>query len=171
MPTAVEAAQHICLSPSRFRDLVAQGVIARKPASKYSLTKVREAYIKHMQKVAAGRGSDGGKALSERRARLADLQGDAVELKNAVARGDYVLKDVMVEVVRQDYMVVRNSALAMAGKLSDRLSGRVYTRAEVSGVITGEVHEWLTDLSKPERAEHLASGDDGDGSDDPKETT
>jgi len=32
MVTAVEAAQHICLSPSRFRDLVAQGVFKRMPS-------------------------------------------------------------------------------------------------------------------------------------------
>jgi hypothetical protein len=108
--------------------------------------------------------------LSSERALLAKSQRRTVDLKHQLLSGQSVLKDVMVEVIRQDYMVVRNSALAMAGKLSDQLSGKVYTRAEVSGVITSEVHQWLTDLSKLGRAEHLmdeaASGDDGDSGDD-----
>src|SRR3981081_3663724 len=68
MVTAVKAARHICLSPSRFRDLVDAGVFARMPPGKYDLTTVREAYCLHAQRVMAGRGDDGGKSLSERRA-------------------------------------------------------------------------------------------------------
>jgi len=44
MATAVEAARHLHLSPSLFRDDVAQGVIERKPSGRYDFDEVREQY-------------------------------------------------------------------------------------------------------------------------------
>src|ERR1700722_3717415 len=112
MATAVKAGKHICLSPSRFRDLVAEGVFERMPAGKYDLTTIREAYCLHMQKIAAGRAADGGAALSTQRARLADAQASAAEFKNAQAQGSVVELSVMRRQLEYVFSVLREIALS-----------------------------------------------------------
>jgi len=107
MATAVEAAQHIFLSPSRFRDLVAQGVFKRKPAGKYVLDEVREAYCLHAQKVMAGRIDEGGKSLSASRARLASAQAARAEMRNAVEVSEFVAVATAARLVETDFRIVR----------------------------------------------------------------
>jgi phage terminase Nu1 subunit (DNA packaging protein) len=150
MVTAVKAARHICLSPSRFRDLVDAGVFARMPPGKYDLTTVREAYCLHAQRVMAGRGDDGGKSLSERRARLADAQAQAAEMKNAIMRGDYVSLRLVGEAIEREYSIVRERVLTTPGKCADSLTP--YTpkdRKAILEILRDEAHAALTDLSTP----------------------
>jgi phage terminase Nu1 subunit (DNA packaging protein) len=90
MATATEAADHVFISPSRFRDLIGVGTITRMPAGKYNLHKVREEYCRNAQRVMQGRAAEGGAALSTQRARLATAQAEAAELKNDVRRGDFI---------------------------------------------------------------------------------
>jgi hypothetical protein len=87
MSTASEAALHICLSVSRFRDLVAEGVFKRMPPGKYSLKVIRETYCRHAQKRMAGRAADGGENLSMQRAKLASVQTARLEFEAARETG------------------------------------------------------------------------------------
>jgi hypothetical protein len=107
--------------------------------------------------------------LSTERAKLAKSQRRAVDLKHRILSNQVVDKDVMRTFIERDYSVVRDSALAMSGKLSDRLSGAVFTRGEAAALIRSDVTEWLNVLSKENRAGELVeaacSGDyieDGD---------
>jgi hypothetical protein len=148
MVTAVKAGKHICLSPSRFRDLVDAGVFERMPPGKYDLTTVREAYCLYAQKVMQGRGDDGGKALSERRGRLAEAQTVAVEMKNRIASREYVRLASVVERVEEHYVIVRERVLTMPGKISDSLMP--YTpkdREAIMEILRAEAYDALTDLS------------------------
>jgi hypothetical protein len=148
MVTAVKAADHISLSPSRFRDLVAAGVFERQPPGKYDLDVIRPAYCLHMQKVAAGRGSDHGAALSTQRARLATAQSERAELANLVSRGHYVSLLAVKEVLEGHFVIIRERLLTMEGKISDGLTP--YTpkdRAAIMEILHAETYEALNDLS------------------------
>ena len=115
MATATQAAAHICLSVSRFRDLIGT-VFERQPSGRYDLDVIRENYCRYAQKVMQGRTDDGGKALSQRRGRLAEAQTQAVELKTAILSGEYVRLSSVVHVVEEQYAVVRERVLSTPGK-------------------------------------------------------
>jgi hypothetical protein len=150
MATAVKAAKHICLSPSRFRDLVDAGVFERMPPGKYDLTTVREAYCRYAQKVMQGRGDDHGKALSERRGRLAEAQTVAVELKNRITNGEFVRLDAVQRYYERHLVVFRERSLSVPGKSADRLTPHcTEDRGEIEEVLRSEIYEMLEDLSSP----------------------
>lgn len=149
MATAAQAAKHICLSVSRFRDLIGT-VFERQPSGRYDLTTIREAYCLHAQKVMAGRADDGGKALSERRGRLAEAQTQAVELKTAIMSGEYVSLDAVQRIWESDLIVFRERSLSVPGKCADSL--QPFTpkdRGEIEEILRSEIYDMLTDLSDP----------------------
>jgi phage terminase Nu1 subunit (DNA packaging protein) len=148
MATAAKAAKHICLSVSRFRDLVDEGVFERRPSGQYSLDVIREAYCLHAQKVMQGRGADHGAALSTQRARLAEAQTAAAEIKNAVSRGEFVSLSAMQRIAENHYSVVRERVLSTPGKSADRLTSYcAEDRGRIMEILTEEARDALTDLS------------------------
>jgi hypothetical protein len=150
MATAVTAARHICLSASRFRDLVAAGVFKRMPAGKYDLRTIREAYCLHMQKIAQGRAADGGAALSTQRARLADALANAAEFKNAQSMGGFVSLPLFQKHFEDDLIVLRERALSTPGKIADGLQPFTpLDRAAIHDVVRGEIFEMLDDMANP----------------------
>jgi len=150
MATAATAARHICLSVSRYRDLIGEGVFKRMPAGKYDLRVIRETYCRHMQKIAAGRGADNGAALSTQRARLADAQAQRAEFENVRMMGGYVSLEVFKKQFITSLMTMRERALSTPGKISDGL--QPYTpkdRDAIYEIVKGEIYEMLEDLSNP----------------------
>ena len=148
MATAAKAAKHICLSISRFRDLVDSEVIARQPPGQYDLTVVRESYIPHMQKLAAGRGADHGAALSTQRARLATAQAVAAEMKTAALTGQLVSLDLVEKKLAPLFGNFREQALSMPGKTADAVAQACGgDRALIFNIIDTEVREMLAELA------------------------
>jgi phage terminase Nu1 subunit (DNA packaging protein) len=148
MATAAKAAKHICLSVSRFRDLVDEGVFERQPSGQYNLDVIREAYCRHAQKVMQGRGADHGAALSTQRARLAEAQTAAAEIKNAVSRGEFVSLAGVQRVVEDQYSVVRERTLSTPGKCADRLTPHcAEDRGQILQILMEEARDALTDWS------------------------
>jgi phage terminase Nu1 subunit (DNA packaging protein) len=146
MATAAQAAAHIFISISRFRDLVSQGTIKHQPNGKYDLDKVREQYIRNLQRVATGRGGEeGGTQLTKQRAEYAKEQTLSMKLKNAIVRGDYVSLELFAKKVDAMILVVRERILTIPGKLADKLSMR--TRDEIDLILREEVYEALNELS------------------------
>src|ERR1017187_8000484 len=96
--TAATAAEHCCISPSRFRDLIDLGVISRQTSKGYNLNVCRREYITHLQRTAAGRGTDNA-GLSAQRVKLEGARTEAIEFKNAVLRGDYVSLELLAKEV------------------------------------------------------------------------
>jgi hypothetical protein len=152
MATAGQAARHICLSVSRFRDLVDSGVIARAAPGKYDLTTVRESYIPHMQKLAAGRGADHGAALSTQRARLAAAQTLVAEQKIGMLSGEFVRLSVVQRVGESIFGGMREIALSMPARATGALAGffAEKDRDRVFGVLYDHVFEMLEALSMPD---------------------
>jgi phage terminase Nu1 subunit (DNA packaging protein) len=151
MATAVEAANHIFISPSRFRDLVSAGTITRMSAGRYVLDKVREQYCLNAQRIMAGRAADGGASLSAQRARLAMAQAEAAELKNAVSRGDFVALREVETALGGLFGTIRENVLAMPGTLADKLTPHTpLDRVAIHEVMRRECRELLTGLSSPD---------------------
>lgn len=148
MSTQVEAAIHIDISERRFRELLDLGVIARQPAAEYDLDIVRVTYIRHLRKIAAGRGGVSGELeLSTERAKLAREQFEAAALKNAIARGEFCAVDEVIRLVTDCFITLRQRILIIGGKLSDGLVG--LPRDLIRAKIDQEISEVLTELSEP----------------------
>ena len=159
MATAVKAGQHICLSPSRFHDLVAGGVITRAPPGQYDLDRVREEYCRHAQKVMQGRGSDNGASLSAQRTRLATQQTIAVERRNAVEAGDLVSLDVIKRMMISTFTVMRERALSVPGKIADSLQPHsALDRGAIAEIVRGEIYEMLEVLSEADNYPPIPAG-------------
>lgn len=144
MATIAEAAHHIDLGERRFFELLDDGVIERKSAGAYDLDEVRVTYIRHVRKVAAGRGAEKGADLAAERAKLAREQTEAAALKNAVSRGEYASIEEIGRQVEAEYGVVRQRLLAIPGKAADSLVG--LDRASVESALHKEIEEALTEL-------------------------
>ena len=147
MAKVIEAAQHIDVGRRRFFELLDDGVIVRKPLDEYDLDEVRFSYIRHLRKVAAGRGVDNDIDLSAERALLARQQTESITLKNSVARGEYVSLDEVVRQVSNIFIVVRQRLLVISGKISDSVAGQ--PREVIAAAIDLEIAEALKELSEP----------------------
>jgi phage terminase Nu1 subunit (DNA packaging protein) len=145
MAKIAETARHIDVSRRRFFELLDAGVVDRKP--EYDLDEVRLQYIRHLRKVAAGRGADNELDLAGERAKLARQQTEGISLKNAIARGEYVLMDEVVRQVEGSYVVIRQRLLVIGGKVSDGLAGQ--SRDVIKAAIDHEITEALIELSEP----------------------
>jgi phage terminase Nu1 subunit (DNA packaging protein) len=152
MATSAVAAQHIFLGASRFRDLVAAGVITRQKSGGYKLDMVREEYCLHMQKIAAGRAADGGASLSAKRARLAEAQAEAAEFKNIQMRGGFVELPMVQNLLGEMFGVMREIALSVPGKISDGLQPHTpKDRGAIYEVVKSEIYDMLNNLADPDK--------------------
>jgi len=149
MATSIEAAHHIDMGERRFRELIDAGVFIRQPRGEYDLDEIRLAYIRHLRKVAAGRGADNDASLTAARAKLTEEQTQMIAIKNAVARGEYVLVEEVCRQVEAEYAVVRERLLTIPGKVADAAAGR--PREVVVDILAQEIGGALEDLSEPDR--------------------
>jgi phage terminase Nu1 subunit (DNA packaging protein) len=149
MATAAQAAKHIFISPSRFRDLVSAGTITHQPSGRYVLDVVREEYILNAQRVMAGRGTDGGAALAAQRAKLAEAQTAAALIKNSISTGDFVSLAVVKSALVSTFAMMREQMLTLPGTVADSLTPfSPKDRAEITEIIRDKVHELLEGLSE-----------------------
>jgi hypothetical protein len=112
--TAASAAKHIFISTSRFRDLVANGTITHQKPGEYRLETVRREYITNAQRVMQRRGENGGKALSEQRARLADVQAQRAEFLLLKDQGQFVELTLMQTMLTRAFGVFRERTNAVS---------------------------------------------------------
>jgi hypothetical protein len=119
-----------------------------------------------------GRAADGGKALSTARARLAEAQAEAAELKNAIARGDFIALKVIETGLATLFGVIRELILTLPGKIADAVSAHsTQDRAEIFQILKRECREILVGLSSPAVISAAmpiksVSADDADGAGD-----
>lgn len=145
--TAAVAAEHCCISPSRFRDLVDLGVIKRQTSKGYSLNECRKQYISYLQRVAAGHGADNA-TLSKQRVKLEGAKTEAIEFRNAVNRGDYVRLEVLAREVDEMIIGLRSTGLGFAGSISDTVATACgCDRALVFNIIDAAMREMLETMS------------------------
>jgi phage terminase Nu1 subunit (DNA packaging protein) len=97
-PTQAEVSEHLDMSDRNLRDVLS---ILGLDHKEVHLSRVRVTYIRHLREVAAGRGSSevGGLDLVQERAALAREQRLGIEIKNAVARGEFAPISLLSEVL------------------------------------------------------------------------
>jgi hypothetical protein len=145
MATQAEAADHIFLSERRFRELVDEGVITRRPKDRYDLHTVRREAFKHLRKRAAGTGGEG---LAVARTSLAKEQTAAISFKTALARSKYVLIASAVRIFTAELLTIRENFLGLPSKEADALAeGDPIRRAHIEEHLRAAVYEILENLS------------------------
>ncbi len=145
MPTQREVADWIDVNGPRYvRELRDGGVIPEPTTS--TREEITTAYIRHLREIAAGRVSKGVLDLSAERARLAKEQADAQELKNALARGEYVPGDQIESTAVAVLSGVRTRLLAVPAKAAPEAHGAA-TIAEVEAAFRKHQTEALEALA------------------------
>lgn len=144
MATIAEAARHIFLGERRFFELLDDNVIERRPPGEYDLDRVRETYVLHLRKVAAGRGAEKGSDLAAERAKLAREQTEAAAMKNALTRGELVSIEEVGRQLESEYGVVRQRLLAIPGTVAHSLVG--LDRASIETLLGTAITDALTEL-------------------------
>jgi hypothetical protein len=147
--TATALAQHLghCTRET-VADYLATGVIRKLPNGKFDQDACRDRVFAHLRDRAAGRTGD----LSKERAAQAREMTEAIKLKNAVMRGDYVSLEGVAKQVDAMMLVLRARALAMPGTVGDRLATALgIDRTIVVNILTEAVNEMLEQMANPAR--------------------
>lgn len=149
MSTISEVSEFCGFSEVTFHALAERGVIKKRPRGKYSIKTVVQAIIKDGIAAKAGQGDHASSvALSMQRARLAQQHTEMAEMRNAVMKGEYVRLSTMVQIVQEQYVVVRERVLSTPGKSADALTPHcAEDREAIMEILRAEAYDALTDLS------------------------
>ena len=141
-------ADHIGVTPAVITRLVQRGILERAGKG-LDLDRARLAYCAHLRSLAGNGSGDpaGDYDLGQERARLAREQADALEMKNAVTRGDLLVREDVDAAVTAAFARVRARLLAIPGKLAPVLLA-FETPAEAQQAMRDAVHEALRELSE-----------------------
>lgn len=113
----------------------------------YRLASVVTALIVHETKPDGRRGKGDEARLAAERARLAREQADAVALKNASTRREYVPIALVQKGLEIVFMAFRERCLSIPGKIAASCDMRPST--EVEEIVRDEVYEALDELTRP----------------------
>ena len=95
LPTNTAIADHLFISPGRVTQLQAKGILPKNP----TLDQAREAYIKNLQQLAAGRGdSEHHQEVARQKARQLQADANLKELEYWTKIGKLVAVDVLAPV-------------------------------------------------------------------------
>jgi hypothetical protein len=143
--TATALAAHLGCSRVTIGDYVARKVFERLPNGKFDQDGCRLKTLAYLRDKSGGRTGGGENNLSAARAELAREQTTAVQLKNAVARGEYVRLSLIQRSAETIFTTFRERALSIPGKIAAFCEGR--SRAEIEEIVRCEVYECLDELS------------------------
>ena len=149
--SASAAAAHIFVSNVTFARLLNEGVIKRQLREVgYDLDVVREARLRYLERVAAGRGGEGADALTEERVKLTRAKRRREEMQAEIEAGQWARLATVKKVL--EYMLIgfRSRALNLPGQLAFMLAMRPQT--EVFEILDNAVRETLDELSDPRGA-------------------
>jgi phage terminase Nu1 subunit (DNA packaging protein) len=144
MATIAEVARHLDLGERRLYELLDLGAIKRATSGAYDLASVRVQYLRHLRRIATGRGAGSDFDLAEERAKLTREQTESAALKNMIARGEYVLATEAERQVAGCLEAVRRRGLAIATNLAPLLEG--LDRNQCENLISVEISAALDDL-------------------------
>jgi hypothetical protein len=150
MASIAQAAKHVFMSERNFKSLLDRNVFTRARRGDYSLDKVREEWITHLQdKLKATEG--GGKSdLSFARARVAIAHAEKSEFENEQAQGKWIKVDDVVSYQIAEVLLIREHLLTMAGKIADPL--HMVDRIDAYRIVHDEVYESLDQLASGKAA-------------------
>lgn len=114
----------LALSSGALAGLKDRGIAVHLGHDAYDLERTVKAYVAHLRSIAAGRGGEEqGNSLTSERARLARVQADAQELKNAVLRGENVPAAEVARAWENLLRAVRSRLLAVPSRVRQAVPG------------------------------------------------
>lgn len=147
MATQADCARLIGISERRFRELLDEGVLQRRPAGQYEFDVVVPTYCAHLREIAAGRGGQDAQAKrAVDDARRAKVLADRAEVEFAQLKGELVPTDQIADAVHAAVQIFRTRMLALPSSLSARIGAR--DPGEAEKMIREQVIEALEDLAK-----------------------
>jgi hypothetical protein len=154
MASLDQAAAHCFISSQRFRELLARGAITKAERGRYDLDRVREQFIRHLSKMAAGRNDSGG-VLAEARARQAVARAEREERSNVVERGEVANLALIVQYLKNEFLTLRARMLNLPGELAYAVADR--PQDEVYHVLDDKIREVLEWIADPDHAAKQAA--------------
>ncbi|MCS4508902.1 hypothetical protein [Xylophilus ampelinus] len=136
-----EFAELVGISPAKVSQLVADGVIVRgQTAHAWILD-----YCERLREVAAGRasGEAGGLDLVQERAALARAQREGVDIKNAIARGQYAPIELLTAVLATASQSIADRFEALPGALHKVCPLPVEGRNALETALASARNDWL----------------------------
>ena len=159
--SGVELGELIDLHERQVRKLAERGVIERLGRGRYDPAKAIVAYIRHLREEAAGRASDGSRAIGldivSERARLAKENADMRARRNAQEAGELVAVTLVTQAVVN--LIAMSKAHLL--KVAPRIAGR---DAKLRARIQEAIEEALEELTLARVEE--STGGKGSGTED-----
>jgi hypothetical protein len=159
--SAAVCADVLGVSQTTFAKYLNEGIITRQ--KEYDLRIVCRSVLAHYRRIASGRAGEGGSdnVLSSARARQAVATAEMVELRNAVAKSQYVPLAAVRVALEEHIAAAREVALSLPGKTAANLVGR--DGEEIHAILEAEIYEMLDrlatgDVVAAEAAEHRSNG-------------
>jgi hypothetical protein len=132
------------------------GIIERQaPAKGYDLRVVCRAVLAHYQRIAAGRGGEGGDALTRERVRLAAARAEREERLNAIEAGKVCKLAPVERFLKNEFLIMRTRMLNLPGELAYALADR--PQDEIFHALDDRVREVLEWIADPDRAAKQAA--------------
>lgn len=151
-----EASAHLFLTPKRFIELEAKGVITKADGGGYGLDVIREQYLGHIRQMADGVGAPrAGLDPVHERARRDKEMADRTHLQNVKSRAEHAPMPLLREALTEALDYVRSRLLALPARLAPALVG-LDTTSHVQAVLRAAVYTELSEmaahrLGSPER--------------------
>ena len=133
------------ITPAALTGLVKRDLAVKLGHDAYDLAETVGRYVEHLRGTASGRGGEEQVlTLTGERARLARAQADAVELKNATARGALVKAEDVTRAWADILRTVRSRVLAVPSRLRQSLA----LDAATAEALDRELRAALTELGE-----------------------
>lgn len=157
--TGDELAAWLDVGRRKITEFAADGRVV-KAGRGFDLKASVTAYCGYIREIAAGRsnGEDGLDLVAER-ARLAKEQADALEMKNALTRGEMLRREDVDAAVHGAFARVRARLISVPVKLAPVVMA-IETPSEAQAAIRDAIYEALRELSETSVAD--LCGNDGD---------
>ena len=146
------------LSESRVFQLTRAGVIPKAARGQYEIIPAVQGYIRYLRNLTqAGGEPNSAEEIVKDRARLIKAQAEALEMDNAITRGEYLPKKMVRSWIQRMVLACRAKLIALPTKTAPRVVG-CSSVAEIEALLTKGIHEALDELACSEISER--DGDD-----------
>jgi hypothetical protein len=146
--SASAAAAYIFVSNVTFARLLNDGVIKRQPRDVgYNLDVVREARLRYLEKVAAGRGGEGADALTAERVKLIRIKRQREELQAGIEAGQWARLATVQRFLEGALLAMRDRLLGLPGEAAYALAMR--PQQECFEILDDFVRAKLEEIADP----------------------
>ena len=143
-----ELAGHLDCSTNTIAGYVANGTISKRKTGKYDQDECRVKVLRWLRLGRQGGAASAGDLhLSAERAKLAQKQTEALEFKNALAKGEYVPIKVVAKQFEAQILNARERLLSSINVIAAAVQSREHPLAECEVIVRDRIYEALNQLA------------------------